>query len=657
MPTPRQTAAGLLFFGAFCLLATALYRMGIGAAPPAPEPAAPAAATEALPDDFYPDRDWDDYHGHSLHMSVFPFRDRNRNGRYDTGDMPMASVAVVLDRPDGSQRMKRSNVNGYTNFDMYDGEGETDINRAGPRYTFTVEAPPGWHVTTGNARQATRFKRLAGSPAGLVAESPPDVVGLAPDLTIGGRLPVNDAGTRFFLAGPGDRQIQLAADAEGYFSAPVLPGRWRLLAERDGDSVTLHEVSVDEAPVVLSAVSEVASRPPPLPRREVQRFDHLHRSVIDKLASGDHGLRWNYLLATDNQLYRGPGFVNVLRSGHAVGYNSSGHPVTIASATPGGRFDFVGAYFGTAWAESEGEMLDIEAWRGSHRVAQDSVKLSHLGPAWFQADYRDITRVELRTRHYWQFITEDMAFRLPAEATSAQVPAAPDVADNILQRDVFPDDGPLSEAMCAPVAVANAIAGSAGSPSVEQRLGLARKLAGDDYMGTRPVAGTDVLAVIHGLQRYAQARGTGLDALAYVGEARLPWHMKQGYRVDASWLREALANGASVVLNLGWYSEQDDGELARTGGHWVQLLAVDDVGALRLYDPGQATAAAARVATRLEDDALQAGAGSPQRFRLSDTGRSLLAGYPLPAGADRVAIDGALAWRFSEAAPGPVSDR
>jgi len=48
------------------------------------------------------------------------------------------------------------------------------------------------------------------------------------------------------------------------------------------------------------------------------------------------------------------------------------------------------------------------------------VTLSWLGPVWFAADYRDVDRVRFTTDHYWQFVTDDMQFRLPASDGSSQ---------------------------------------------------------------------------------------------------------------------------------------------------------------------------------------------------------------------------------------------
>ena len=142
-------------------------------------------------------------------------------------------------------------------------------------------------------------------------------------------------------------------------------------------------------------------------------FDDLTRSFIEKLAAGYAGLDWSYLLAVDNQFYKGPGYINGLMSGANVAYNSSGHPVTVRGVEPGARFDFVGGFFSVAWHNAEGETLIVRAWRDGERVAEEKFSLSHLNPVYLHANFRGITRLELETQHYWQFVVDDLVVALP----------------------------------------------------------------------------------------------------------------------------------------------------------------------------------------------------------------------------------------------------
>ena len=191
-----------------------------------------------------------------------------------------------------------------------------------------------------------------------------------------------------------------------------MPGRWRLRAvQGTTGAADEREFSVGEAPVELAPMRFATDPPAALPRVVTEDFEWLTRSIIDKLPNRHLGLDWDYLIAVDNQYYRGPGYVNGLMSGHVVGYNSSGHPVTV-SARPGEKFDFVRGFFAVAWPQAHGEWLDVEAWRDGALVARHALRLSYLGPVQFEAELRGIDRLTLTARHYWQFVADDLVFRL-----------------------------------------------------------------------------------------------------------------------------------------------------------------------------------------------------------------------------------------------------
>lgn len=369
--------------------------------------------------------------GHSsgkLNISVFVFRDRNLNGEYDTADLPMAAVGHQLRRPDGSIRRAPSNVNGYTNFKMSYGNQAEDIHVADKAYSFELMVPPDWFLTTRNPQQTVVFRRLPGSIAGMYAENPPEVVGLAPYRTVKGRFfdsqrpaGARAATVRISALAPNGEALEVTPQHDGTFSFTGSPGEWRI-AIRDPATGRSTErcFTVGEAPVALSGIDLGAALPPPLPRDLVEDFEYLERSFIDKIPNGHAGLNWDYLLAVDNQHYNGPGYVNTLVSGRNVAYNSSGHPVTIAARGADAAFDFQGGYFGAAWPRAEGETLLVEAWRGQRRVGREEIRLSHYGPVWFDADYRRIDRLTLATRRYWQFVADDLHFRLPPPAIAEE---------------------------------------------------------------------------------------------------------------------------------------------------------------------------------------------------------------------------------------------
>ena len=368
---------------------------------------ATAQATAAL----YAARDWRQGEPSSLNISLFTFADYNRNGRYDLGDRPLAGIAARLLRSDGSVRFVRSNVNGYANFSMQLG-GDADINTAGASYRFDALPPPGWTLTTANGRQTTTFREIPGSITGLGADNPPAVVGLAPPLTLSGAWPAH-AGTTLSAESPdGAVTRAIPLDTDGVFSVALAAGSWRIV----GGSGERREVRLAYTPVVLAPPTAGDAAPQhagPL-QDVIVDFDDNTRSFIEKLPGGYAGLDWDYLLAVDNQYYKGPGYVNGNVSGALVAYNSSGHPVTIRAEQPGARFDFVGGYFAAAWDNAEGETLHLRAWRDDDLAAETALTLSHLAPVYLQADFTAITRLEISTEHYWQFVADDLHFRVAA---------------------------------------------------------------------------------------------------------------------------------------------------------------------------------------------------------------------------------------------------
>ncbi len=378
-------------------------------APPAPAPA--TVADIGRDTDWYPPRDWEQSEPGTMNISVFAYRDRNRDGVLDPGDAPMAAVAILVERPDGSLRMQRTNINGYANFGVSLDNADADIGEPDQDYRFELQLPPGWEVTSGTGIHTARFERRPGTPAGMVTTAPPPVIGLAPILTVRGSEAAGEGG--LVAVAPDGIRSAVVVDTAGTFSFPARPGDWALIPATGPSATPLHQFAVRDAPVQLGALNPHRAATQALPRPVVLDFDDLERSVIEKLPVGYRGLAFDYLLAIHNQHYRGPGYVNVLASGEGVAYNSSGYPARVTSLRPGELFDFVGAYFGVAWEQAEGETLLVEGRREGRQVYRDEVPLSHLGPVWLHADYRGIDELRLSTLHYWQFTTDDMLFRLP----------------------------------------------------------------------------------------------------------------------------------------------------------------------------------------------------------------------------------------------------
>ena len=352
----------------------------------------------------------------NLNISVYVFHDRNRNGIYDLGDKSMVGVETELLKPDGMSVIAKSNVNGYTNFKMALGSSNyRHINKNNELYTFKVLEPPNWRITTGNKIQKIYFLRKIGSPGGLIANKPPNWVGLAQNLTIKGQIKARDQKLPSDLTikaiSPNKKKEHIKLGKNSEFIFPVYKGYWQLIFKSKSINWMQKKIiNVNHAPIELMNIVAGENKLPIAGKLKIENFDWIQYSDIEKIPDGHLGLKWNYLLAINNKTARGPGYVNILNSGHGIAYSSSGHPVTI-EAFKGKTFDFVGGYFTVGWGKANGEELKIEAFRKGEKVFEDEFQLSHLGPKWLEADLRKIDKLILSTKHYWQFAAEDLHFR------------------------------------------------------------------------------------------------------------------------------------------------------------------------------------------------------------------------------------------------------
>jgi hypothetical protein len=350
-------------------------------------------AQAAAQEDFYPVRtNWTDYWEGDLNISVFVFRDSNRNGLYDLGDRPMSGIRVDA-AGHGREIWTTSNAAGFANFKMSGTLSDADIIFAGP-YDFTVRTPRNWSVSTGNETQTSQFAEKPGAPADMVAIPVPALVGLAPDLSISGELEARGEGR---LLGPDGEEHEFAS---GHFSIEAETGEWR---SPDTQSM----VTVTNVPVQLAAEWW---NTPSIDANTTVTFDDLQGEGVLKIPSGYKGLGWENMVMTHQKFYEPEGYRNGVMSGEFLAYNGSGHPAAISSAEP---FAFVGGYFGISTLEAEGETLRIRGWRGDKEMFEEDMTLSALGPTYLAANWKDLTRLEFTTAHYWQFTADDLLFALP----------------------------------------------------------------------------------------------------------------------------------------------------------------------------------------------------------------------------------------------------
>lgn len=364
-------------------------------------------------------QEWQAVDTTSPNVSHFIYLDLNRNGSYDYGEPPLSGIAVRLIKPDQSFALQRSNIRGFVNFTNSLTASPVDVSEPG-EYTFEVMVPEGWVLTSDNRVQQGTYSEEPASRPGIVIDRVPEPAGLAQVLTIEGRLltrsesgelvSVKPSDVAVSFSSPTGARVPVDVDSMGHFSATVEPGRWSLEARHlSSGAAAARVVDVNRASVRLSGMILGDIFGEPGSNLNTIDFEDITESVITKAPNGIglEGLKWVNMIVTDNELYEGAGYINNTISGRYVAYNSSGYPVTIWREE---AFDFHGAYFGVAWPVAEGETLEVKAWRDDMLIGQEELELSAFGPFWFDAAYYGITKLELSTRHYWQFVTDDMAF-------------------------------------------------------------------------------------------------------------------------------------------------------------------------------------------------------------------------------------------------------
>lgn len=348
-----------------------------------------------------------------LNVSCFAYRDLNRNGSYDLGERAYAGIEVTMRTPAGTKVVATSNVAGFANFTMSRRARSADIRGEGSA-TIAVRPPAGWTITTGNGEQAGTFRFLAGSPAGIVMEKTFQPVGIAPELTIGGRIELDTAGGspvrgELRATSPRGTATMIAVSPTGRFSFPAESGEWRL-DYTAGTTPIQRRIQVGSYPVEVGTLATARAEADVRPRAAIATFDSLGRSnQVVEVPNGYAGLQWYNWVAIYQHTLESVGMVNATVSGEYVAYNSSGHAATVSSGQP---FDFVGGYVGALWPEGERGDVMVRAWRADRLVYEDRFRVRIAGPVYFDADYRDVTRIEFASATYWQLGIDDLQFRI-----------------------------------------------------------------------------------------------------------------------------------------------------------------------------------------------------------------------------------------------------
>ncbi|RUX03086.1 hypothetical protein EOA27_31465 [Mesorhizobium sp. M2A.F.Ca.ET.037.01.1.1] len=336
---------------------------------------------------------------HALNYSSFVFMDVDGDGRFGEADRPMGGIVVrVFDDKGAFITSATSNSSGFANFLMSTGKRWASL-RAPGLYRFSVSVPKGWRVSTGNESQMLRLVELPGSPAGLVGEDLPGLVGLVPGRSLRGKTPAS-AQVTLKVMGKGELlQTMPLAAGSFHFDLPDVADTLEISGPDIGRRLALCPYPTDLGELRPDAIADeaVLSR---------IGFDDVTSLDFKKVPSGHAGLEWRNINAiARNYVKESEGYLNGSIRGNHAAYTSSGHPAEFGGSTP---FGFHSVMLTAAWLRSEGEVALIESWLGDELVASDEVVLSALAPVHYAPMLKAVTRVRVSTRHHWQLVLDDL---------------------------------------------------------------------------------------------------------------------------------------------------------------------------------------------------------------------------------------------------------
>lgn len=366
--------------------------------------------------DYGPTEDWEAVDTPST-LSQFVYHDNNDNGIYDLGDKAMSTVKVALDLIDSEGNAKRiykddTNGNGFANFRTSATRTSAVIQQAGS-YRFSVQIPPGWHVTSANAEQTVEIVSRPSTRSQLFLLDYLVPVGLAPDKWIAGTLDA-EAIDLHTIEDESDRDQAYPLTLKNSDGDVVQTQQLRASESfrfnvEQGDYVlefreVSREVTVRHLPVYIGRLQDnhtVGSH------IKTATFEDLPEHGIYKVPAGYLGIKWKDINALRRDFSQGTneGYVNGVTSGKRVAYTSQARHGQILSEQP---FDFVSVNLTSGWRAAEGQEVLIEMWRGDQQVAADRLRLSILGPIKYAPNMTDVTRVQFSPMHGWQAVFDDL---------------------------------------------------------------------------------------------------------------------------------------------------------------------------------------------------------------------------------------------------------
>jgi hypothetical protein len=154
----------------------------------------------------------------------------------------------------------------------------------------------------------------------------------------------------------------------------------------------------------------------------VIHFDDLAGDETEAIANGYQGLNWDNIATIRADAYPGSGYATGAVSLANTAYNMNGGTAAIWRAGAG-AFDFIGAYFTSAWLDQE---IAFEGYReGQLLYASDvSYVLDTTTPLWVQLGWSGIDTVVIYNSSGTQWAMDDVSVNVPEPASLALFGAA-----------------------------------------------------------------------------------------------------------------------------------------------------------------------------------------------------------------------------------------
>lgn len=145
----------------------------------------------------------------------------------------------------------------------------------------------------------------------------------------------------------------------------------------------------------------------------VINFDDLPGDENAVIAAGYQGFEWSNLGVIRVDAYPGSGYANGVVSYANGAFNHGGATATISRA---GGFDFIGAFFTSAWFEQE---LSFEGYRDGKLLYASNVSfvIDTFAPQWIALGWRGIDTLAIYNSSGTQWVMDD--FTVPEPGTLA----------------------------------------------------------------------------------------------------------------------------------------------------------------------------------------------------------------------------------------------